>query len=109
MKIFPATSYLESPKRPEAKIATLYEIPGANKPRRPPWGNAQRINLTASVFVGFAFHLSHTAALPQACIPLPGLVPGTHVFELAKEDVDGRVKPGHGDLELLPINVSASS
>jgi hypothetical protein len=26
---------------------------------------------------------------------MPGLVPGIHVFEAAKQDVDGRVKPGH--------------
>ena len=27
---------------------------------------------------------------------MPGLVPGIHVFAVAtKEDVDGRVKPGH--------------
>src|SRR3954447_3425519 len=36
--------------------------------------------------------------------PLPGLVPGTHVLTAeitkAQEDVDGRVKPGQGDLRL---------
>jgi hypothetical protein len=26
---------------------------------------------------------------------MPGLVPGIHVFGAAKQDVDGRVKPGH--------------
>jgi len=26
---------------------------------------------------------------------MPGLVPGIHVFEAAKEGVDGRDKPGH--------------
>src|SRR5207248_6279850 len=35
---------------------------------------------------------------------LPGLVPGTHVLTAeitkAQEDVDGRVKPGQGDLRL---------
>jgi hypothetical protein len=29
---------------------------------------------------------------------MPGLVPGIHVLEfIPKEDVDGRVKPGHDD------------
>ena len=28
---------------------------------------------------------------------MPGLVPGIHVFGVAKEDVDGRDKPGHDD------------
>jgi hypothetical protein len=29
---------------------------------------------------------------------MPGLVPGIHVFEVAKtKDVDGRDKPGHDD------------
>jgi hypothetical protein len=36
---------------------------------------------------------------------LPGLVPGIHVFAgadfAAEEDVDGRVKPGHGVLWML--------
>jgi hypothetical protein len=26
---------------------------------------------------------------------MPGLVPGIHAFDIAKKDVDGRVKPGH--------------
>jgi hypothetical protein len=26
---------------------------------------------------------------------MPGLVPGIHVFLFAKQDVDGRDKPGH--------------
>jgi hypothetical protein len=26
---------------------------------------------------------------------MPGLVPGIHAFLIAKQDVDGRVKPGH--------------
>jgi len=30
---------------------------------------------------------------------MPGLVPGIHVFSChSKEDVDGRVKPGHDEL-----------
>ena len=30
---------------------------------------------------------------------MPGLVPGIHVFTASKkEDVDGRVKPGHDEL-----------
>jgi hypothetical protein len=28
---------------------------------------------------------------------MPGLVPGIHVLTEAKEDVDGRVKPGHDE------------
>jgi hypothetical protein len=28
---------------------------------------------------------------------MPGLVPGIHVFDAAKQDVDGRDKPGHDD------------
>jgi hypothetical protein len=28
---------------------------------------------------------------------MPGLVPGIHVLEAAKKDVDGRVKPGHDE------------
>jgi hypothetical protein len=28
---------------------------------------------------------------------MPGLVPGIHVFFPAKQDVDGRDKPGHDD------------
>jgi hypothetical protein len=31
---------------------------------------------------------------------MPGLVPGIHVFVYEKQDVDGRVKPGHdGELQ----------
>ncbi len=30
---------------------------------------------------------------------MPGLVPGIHVFSFGKEDVDGRVKPGHDELD----------
>jgi hypothetical protein len=31
-------------------------------------------------------------------VVMPGLVPGIHVFaSLAKEDVDGRDKPGHDE------------
>jgi hypothetical protein len=26
---------------------------------------------------------------------MPGLVPGIHVFAVAKKDVDGRIKSGH--------------
>jgi len=26
---------------------------------------------------------------------MPGLVPGIHVLAIKKEDMDGRVKPGH--------------
>jgi hypothetical protein len=29
---------------------------------------------------------------------MPGLVPGIHAFLCAKQDVDGRVKPGHDEL-----------
>jgi hypothetical protein len=32
---------------------------------------------------------------------MPGLVPGIHVFEPSKEDVDGRDKPGHDVLKGL--------
>jgi hypothetical protein len=28
---------------------------------------------------------------------MPGLVPGIHVFAAAKQDVDGRDKPGHDE------------
>jgi hypothetical protein len=28
---------------------------------------------------------------------MPGLVPGIHVFNLGKKDVDGRDKPGHDE------------
>ena len=28
---------------------------------------------------------------------MPGLVPGIHVFGAAKQDVDGRDKPGHDE------------
>jgi hypothetical protein len=30
---------------------------------------------------------------------MPGLVPGIHVFCCFKQDVDGRVKPGHDGLD----------
>jgi hypothetical protein len=30
---------------------------------------------------------------------MPGLVPGIHVLAASKEDVDGRVKPGHDEIE----------
>jgi hypothetical protein len=29
---------------------------------------------------------------------MPGLVPGIHVFNVGKQDVDGRDKPGHDDV-----------
>jgi hypothetical protein len=29
---------------------------------------------------------------------MPGLVPGIHVFRAARQDVDGRVKPGHDEM-----------
>jgi hypothetical protein len=29
---------------------------------------------------------------------MPGLVPGIHVFSSAREDVDGRDKPGHDEI-----------
>jgi len=32
-------------------------------------------------------------------IVMPGLVPGIHVFRAAKQDVDGRDKPGHDELK----------
>jgi hypothetical protein len=39
-------------------------------------------------------------------IPLPGLVPGIHVFVeanfAAEQDVDGRVKPGQGVFVVVP-------
>ena len=28
---------------------------------------------------------------------MPGLVPGIHVLTVSKQDVDGRVKPGHDE------------
>jgi hypothetical protein len=34
-------------------------------------------------------------AAPTHCVVMPGLVPGIHVFGSAKQDVDGRDKPGH--------------
>jgi hypothetical protein len=34
---------------------------------------------------------------------MPGFMPGIHVFAAAKEDVDGRDKPGH-DGKLLAQN-----
>jgi len=30
-------------------------------------------------------------------VVMPGLVPGIHVLSAAKEDVDGRDKPGHDE------------
>jgi hypothetical protein len=33
---------------------------------------------------------------------MPGLVPGIHVFGSAKQDVDGRDKPGHDEFEGAP-------
>jgi hypothetical protein len=30
---------------------------------------------------------------------MPGLVPGIHVLGCAREGVDGRVKPGHDEVE----------
>jgi hypothetical protein len=30
---------------------------------------------------------------------MPGLVPGIHVLTEVKEDVDGRVKPGHDEIK----------
>jgi hypothetical protein len=30
-------------------------------------------------------------------VVMPGLVPGIHVFDVPKKDVDGRDKPGHDD------------
>jgi len=30
---------------------------------------------------------------------MPGLVPGIHVVPRAQDDVDGRDKPGHDDVE----------
>ena len=44
------------------------------------------------------------AALSRRLCPLhvmPGLVPGIHAFLVAKQDVDGRVKPGHDKLQYL--------
>ena len=41
---------------------------------------------------------------PTRCCVMPGLVPGIHVLLIGssdKEDVDGRVKPGH-DGALIP-------
>jgi hypothetical protein len=36
---------------------------------------------------------------------MPGLVPGIHVFLLVcKQDVDGRDKPGHDELDEETIN-----
>jgi len=33
---------------------------------------------------------------------MPGLVPGIHVLlNLSKQDVDGRDKPGHDDVQLV--------
>jgi hypothetical protein len=32
-------------------------------------------------------------------IVMPGLVPGIHVFSAARQDVDGRVKPGHDEID----------
>ena len=32
---------------------------------------------------------------------MPGLVPGIHDFATKKQDVDGRDKPGHDDVEIL--------
>jgi hypothetical protein len=33
---------------------------------------------------------------------MPGLVPGIHVFLCSKQGVDGRVKPGHDDVNVEP-------
>ena len=30
---------------------------------------------------------------------MPGLIPGIHVLLTVQDDVDGRVKPGHDDVE----------
>ena len=38
-------------------------------------------------------------------VVMPGLVPGIHVLSQAKQDVDGRVKPGH-DAEVAFAKVS---
>jgi hypothetical protein len=37
---------------------------------------------------------------------MPGLVPGIHVFPDLQQDVDGRDKPGHDELALLPLSTS---
>ncbi|MBH5401585.1 hypothetical protein HZZ13_27915 [Bradyrhizobium sp. CNPSo 4010] len=36
---------------------------------------------------------------------MPGLVPGIHVLFAAKQDVDGRVKPGHDDVGARALNL----
>jgi hypothetical protein len=32
---------------------------------------------------------------------MPGLVPGIHVFDESKQDVDGRDKPGHDEGDVI--------
>jgi hypothetical protein len=36
----------------------------------------------------------------------PGLVPGIHDFISIKQDVDGRVKPGHGVARVIQPDLS---
>ena len=36
----------------------------------------------------------------ECLLVMPGLDPGIHVFAAEKEDVDGRVKPGHDDHQI---------
>ncbi len=38
---------------------------------------------------------------------MPGLVPGIHVFLSCRQDVDGRVKPGHDGWESSPDPVNS--
>jgi len=42
---------------------------------------------------------SYAMASRTSPYPVPGLVPGIHVFERPNKDVGGRDKPGHGDFE----------
>jgi hypothetical protein len=44
------------------------------------------------------FHAFYETGLQFIFLVMPGLVPGIHVLAATKEDVDGRVKPGHDGL-----------
>jgi hypothetical protein len=51
--------------------------------------------------------LFETALRASFYAVMPGLVPGIHVFAACrKEDVDGRVKPGHDGIRLVVVALS---
>ena len=47
--------------------------------------------------------------LAVSCSVMPGLVPGIHALLSELNDVDGRDKPGHDDVETDQRNISISN